>query len=315
MKVFVITLTILFGVLSLSAQDLDRAWLAYTGTSSEIATLITRHQTLQTEQLKLLAEMDRLQTNSTWYNGWLNKLLLSGNTQRQLEIIKTLADLDARLNHLTEQHGAEFRELKAAYAHIISDYETTGSISPDLRLTAQNVGNLIFGGTPESISLPDYSSLVNGDYDNPALRGLVLEDVKIVLSTKLAQLDSLLDKLEAEEELAGRLVAFHEDLGLQLEGSRDIQVRDESGEPTKNFSWNSASEVAAMDGVGDGADLSYQDRQSTAGDALALRVGHESIEPTTEGQAQGNKLSYLQSRRSEYEALLQQINKELRESP
>lgn len=300
------------------AQELDTGWLSYMNTSAELSSIQSQRQELYNEQLDLKTEMDQLQSNSSWYNGWLNKLLLSSNTRRQLEIIEALDQIDSRVEQLRLIQSQELTYLKAQYTAIVKNYEATGVIQDEQRTTAQRMGKLIMSESPKALSFPEYASLIHDNYSNPTMRKLVLKDVSVLLEIKILQLDSVLAQVEAEAELAQRLYSFHADLGLQIEADRDDQERDQTGEPAKNFSWSNVYDEALA-----GADGSYnlspqeqsaQERQISGTEAFAAPVGREALEPGAEAPNQLSNTDYLKAKKLEYEVLLGQIDEELRSS-
>ncbi|MCF6237587.1 MAG: hypothetical protein L3J79_02035 [Candidatus Marinimicrobia bacterium] len=290
----------------IAAVDLETAWQNYLETSSEIAVLQTEKTAYTTEQLNLRPEVSRLQQSSTWYNAWLNKLLLSGYSQRQLVLIDSLRSVDVRLAVLLSRQKQDQLELKTAYKQILKASAMMGSLSSDDRETALKVGRWFMDQPADQPHLPDYSDLVNADYGSPELRQLVLVDIEQLLHQKLIQLDSLMQLIAEEQQLASRLAEFHEDLGLQMVADQDGQARDESGAPEPVFAWGAAAE-ATDNYVG----LASARVSSPAPDAINLKLRNSDDRPGLPLTGSNGRLDNLRAKQLEYAALLELINTEL----
>jgi hypothetical protein len=246
----------------------------------------------------------------TWYNSWLNKLILSGNTQDQLEIAERIRSLEKDFQNAQVQHALELDQLKQNYDLLISEYEVEGSLSEEHKATVQRVGQVVNQSSQGNLHLPDYTSFLNENYASATLRRVVLEDLSVLLTTKLHNIDSLIERDREQVELADRLSAFHDDLGLQMEAGQDIQARNAQGVLAQNNSWEHSSEISYDAGVGSEASI----RTSVAGDALIIRVDRDPVASSTSGSIPLDTRDQLELKRSEYRALLEKISLELQSS-
>jgi len=290
-------------------------------TSGDISELQANQSTYFKEQLDLKSEGRRLQQSSAWYNAWLNKLLLASNSDRQLIMLDSLKALNDRLELLLSRQSSELIALKQAYEQVLISYESKGVMLDVERETSRRVGNWLLHQPAEDIRLPDYSNLVQGEYENQELRHLVLMDVQHLLLGKLAQLDSLLDRKAAQVELSARLADFHQDLGLQMEADQDIQKRDASGESTKNLNWfNTASPLeatgyAGSDGADERVETDVSDRQSEFSKSVDLNVQRDGLQSPSSFEGSIENLAYLKAKQLEYQNLLTSVNRELMLAP
>lgn len=293
----------------LYAQDLENAWQSYSSVNTRISELQTTQDTYIREQELLKQNINDLQSTSSWYNAWINKYLISNHSQRQLVILDSLETIKPQLYQLEQQQDQALREIKIVYEEVLKNYSSEDALPVDQRATSQRVGRLLLSRKTQNIQLPNYGDLVYGEYENPELRALVLADVRHLLTTKIIQLDSLLELRSAEAELATRLSDFHEDLGLQMEAEGDVQERDPRGEPNKLGGWLSADAATEFsDGALDGG---TDQRFPETSESVSLNIRREGLQGLTSGTGSIKDMDYLKQKQLEYESLLSIVVKEL----
>lgn len=299
----------------LHGQDLNNAWQAYMSTNSNISMLEAERAFYTDEQMATKNAVDQLKSGSAWYNAWYNKYLLSNLSTRQLVILDSLKAIDTELDVLRNRQASEIEDLKYAYEELLENFEK-GGVLPD----EQGIRNLQFDrwqkvvDRANPILFPDYSGLLNLQWRNPEQRKFILTDVQSLLKVKIMELDSIQTVREEEEELALRLASFHEDLGLQMEADQDAQQRDASGNSENLRGWstvNAASEFSDDRGV---LDMATEKTTETI-DLVSVNVPRGDASEMSLGQRSGKDLNYLKKKLSEYEALLEEINEELDQSP
>jgi len=300
-----------------NAQDLESAWQAYLNTNNQRTLLQEQHQQFLVEQNSVNAEVARLRKSAAWYNAWLNKWLLSGYTHRQLQLTDSLQSIEADIKTLTRALAKDQSQLTHAYASILGSVDDAGLLSLQDQSTTLRVGRWLSTLPDEKVSLPDYHHLVEDQYPNLEIRQLVLADVQTLLRKKISQLDSLLVEKTKEEQLANRLAAFHEDLGLQMEVEQDVQARDQDGEPLSLSAWGGAS------GVADAASERFSDEMSTpigasqnkADDAVILSSRRSVLLTGSHNPQSIENPDYLEAKKNEYTRLLLAIEMELSFAP
>lgn len=298
---------------TLTGQDLNRAWQAYMATNSKMSEL-EAHRTVYThEQITLRQEVDQLQNTSTWYNAWLNKYLLSNRSDRQLVILDSLAVIDAELEILRARQSREIQDLKLAYEDVLQTYEKEGVLTEEQRVASIQVAGLIRSIQPHPILFPDYGELLRIEWANPQQRGLLLQDIQALLRVKIAELDSLQSVREEEAELALRLAAFHQDLGLQMEADQDVQQRDASGDADNNLGWGGA--LAANEFYDNRTEDMTTGLSAETSEPVSINVPRENVGEMSLAQRSGQDLEYLKAKLDEYQALLATIDQELNHSP
>lgn len=308
-------LIIVLLVSPLLGQDLNDAWQAYMSTNTRISQLKNEKAYYANEQLVIKNTVDHLQQSSVWYNAWFNKYLLASYSKRQLVLLDDLRAIDAELNGLQKRQRIEIEDLRLAYETLLDDYETDGVLPAEQGIRNLQIGrwqNVMDRFGP--ILYPDYSEILNLQMPNPEQRKLVLIDIQKLLQAKIFELDSIRNDRQEEEELAHRLAGFHEDLGLQMEADQDAQQRDASGNSEKLQGWYTAD--AASEFSEDRGGLNMAD-DITAGtiDLVSINVPREDAREMSLDRKSGQDINYLEKKLSEYEALLEEINEELNQSP
>ncbi len=310
MKSFICLMALVMSVAGIS-QDLESAWQQYTDTGSKLTQLDIQIQQLLTQQEQLRAENISLLESTTWYNSWLNKLRLSGNTDEQLKLLAQIEALEAQQEAASIQLKTELEQLKQSYTRLVQEYEQSGRFPNLERSTAQHVTQLLKQKYNEQILLPDYRELVEDEYASPALRRLVLEDLSTLLKNKLASIEQAIQESQEQAELSERLQSFQEDLGLQIKAVQDIRERDEQGEPSQNYSWETRHDQMFDAAVGTEA----SELGSGGGESVVITMDRSSLlSPDIEtGGSDGQRR--LRGKQLEYQMLLQQITTELNSSP
>jgi len=298
---------------TLTAQDLNRAWQAYMATNSSMSELEAHRAVYTREQVTLRQEVDQLQNTSTWYNAWLNKYLLSNRSERQLVILDSLALINVELKILRTRQSSEIQDLKLAYEAVLQTYEKEGVLTEEQRVASIQVAGLIRGIQPHPVLFPDYGELLSIEWANPQQRELLLRDIQGLLRAKIEELDSLQSVREEEAELALRLAAFHQDLGLQMEADQDVQQRDASGDADNNLGWGSA--YAANEFYDDRTQDMMTGLSAEISEPVSINVPREDVGEMSLEQRSGQDLEYLKAKLDEYQALLASINQELNHSP
>ena len=297
---------------SLFSQELSQAWQVYVQTSAEISELQARKNAFSQEQVSLKADVARLQKGSQWYNAWLNKIILSNHSDRQLVILDSLRIIDAELDLLDVKQSTQVHQLKNVYEQLLLSYEQEGRLPTEEPATTARVGRWLLDQTSTRIQLPDYNDLLDIEYENQELRAMVLLDIQQLLTNKIDQLESILTERLAETELAARLADFHEDLGVQMEADQDVQQRDESGESERLQGWY------AMDAATEFASPGGNDKLSLASvegiESVSLNIQGDNVQDLTLDTHSSNDTEYLKQRQAEYRALLQKIDTELKRS-
>jgi len=292
------------------SQDLQSAWQQYTDTGSKLTQLDIQIQQLLTQQEQLRAENISLLESTTWYNSWLNKLRLSGNSNEQLNLLAQIESLERQHEAALVEQKIELAQLKESYTRLVQEYEQSGRFPDEQRSTAQRVTQLLNQKNNEQILLPDYRELVEDEYASPALRRLVLEDLSTLLKNKLTRIDQAIQAANEQAELAERLQAFQEDLGLQLQAGQDVRERNELGEPSQNYSWETRNDQMFDAAVG----TEVSELGSGGGESVVITMDRTSmLSPSVEaGGTDGQR--QLRGKQLEYQKLLQQITTELNSS-
>lgn len=296
-------------------QDLNDAWHSYILTNTSISTLNSERAYYTHEQVVIKNTVDNLQQGSVWYNAWFNKYLLSNYSKRQLVLLDSLKAIDDELIELKNRQRIEVEDLRHAYESLLVDYETAGVLPAE-----QGVRNLQIGRWQNvmdrfgPILFPDYKELLNLQFRNPDQRKIILIDIQQLIKAKIFELDSVRNVREDEEELAHRLASFHQDLGLQMEADQDAQQRNASGNSEKVQGWFAADAASGFsEGRGE-LDMSNETLIEPI-DLVSVNVPREEAREMSLDQHSGNDLNYLKMKITEYEALLEEINEELDQSP
>jgi hypothetical protein len=308
-------LLLLMFVLPMLGQDLNEAWQFYISTNTRISQLEDEKAYYTDEQINIKKTVDELHNSSAWYNAWFNKYLLANYSKRQLVLLDSLRAIEAELNDLQRQQRNEIENLRIAYESLLDTYETDGVLPAE-----QDIRNLQIGRWHNvmdrfgTILYPDYKEILNLQLKNPGQRKIILIDIQRLLQAKIFELDSIRNDREEEEELALRLASFHEDLGLQMEADQDAQQRDASGNSEKLLGWYAADAASEYADNRDAVGLSNE-RAGAGMDLISVNVPREDAREMSLQQRSGKDLDYLTQKLTEYEALLEEINEELNQSP
>lgn len=308
-------LLLLLLVVPMLGQDLNDAWQAYMSTNARISQLKAERGYYANEQIVIKNTVDHLQKGSVWYNAWFNKYLLANYSKRQLVLLDSVRAIDSELNGLQKRQRIEIEDLRHAYESLLDDYETDGVLPVEQGIRNLQIGrwqNVMDRFGP--ILFPDYEEILNLQLRNPEQRKIILIDIKKLLQAKIFELDSIRNDREEEEELAHRLASFHEDLGLQMEADQDAQQRDASGNSEKLFGWSTADAASEFYDNRGGLDMATEITAESI-DLVSINVPRDDAREMSLEERSGKDLNYLKKKLSEYEALLEEINEELNQSP
>lgn len=297
--------------------DLDSAWQRYSRTNAAVSELQVLQNVFESEQLEIKAEINRLQESSSWYNAWINKLLLSRYADQQLMLADSIQNVNRRLLELRNLQKADLKVLKQAYEAALLQTGSGEALARDEQEATLRVGRWLMDQSMEVLQLPDYRELVEGEYSNPELRQLVLGDLQVLLSEKLDLLDSLLDVRSREEELEQRLAEFHEDLGLQMRAQQDdiSEEQDRSGSYSPAWSIGGGTDAIGNEGFYENTSDPAEDRTTKASEVAAVTTRRDLRYTDNVPGVSIQDLSWLELKRSEYEQLLQRILDELEPRP
>lgn len=214
----------------LTAQELEVAWDDYLNADARLETAVSSEQTWLEQQNRLQAEIRDLQKNQAWYNGWIVEYLLSRKSAQQLSLADSLLQARGRIRSLQQRKVLAFQVLKQVYEDMLLSADAQESLSASQKEQAVTLGQWLLTRHESHLDLPDYSTILSGQYENEAIRDMVFNDLQVVLRTKIASIDALLAEKKQEITLLNRLNEFHHDLSIQIESDRDYQGTTESDE-------------------------------------------------------------------------------------
>ena len=73
-------------------------------------------------------------------------------------------------------------------------------------------GSFLLNRDHADLAIPDYSTIFASEYDDKAVKLMVLGDLKVVLQARMIQIDSLVAEKKTELALMARLDEFQQDL-------------------------------------------------------------------------------------------------------
>ncbi|MFC1481978.1 hypothetical protein ACFL6E_07015 [Candidatus Neomarinimicrobiota bacterium] len=212
----------------LAAQDLQTAWSQYLSSSDKFESAVRLEAGWLQDQGELRAEIKNLEERENWYNEWLIKYVINRKLAVEVQIADSLKILDQALGQLRTERDESFKALKDVYStSILSDGGDAQRVQFDTGRTAE-FHQLLLANASEIWEFPDYSLLLNSDYDNALVKSMVLADLSKVIESKLITLDSLVAEKSAEVVLIERLEEFQADLGYQLESNIESGSASES---------------------------------------------------------------------------------------
>ncbi len=221
----------------LPAQDFGRAWDNFLTIDSDLNSVLTKLDQVVERQSILQTEIEVLKTDRTWYNGWINEMLLARKTLTFAALADSAAIMQTRSEQLQISREQALRSLKKEYTVILQQ----GNLTTSDKERAINLGTWMMGRPSGKIDLPDYTTLLEIEYEDEQIRQLVWRDLRVVVAAKLTTVDSLLNERYQEQELLKRLNEFHQDLSLQQESNRDL------GSPTSSRSVFTNAEATSGD--------------------------------------------------------------------
>ena len=238
MKNFRLVILMIVILVILPAQDFGRAWDNFLTIDSDLNSVLTKLDKIVERQSILQTEIEVLKTDRTWYNGWINEMLLARRTITFAALADSVAILQTRSEQLKISREQALRSLKEEYTNILQQ----GNLTASDKERAISLGTWMMGRPSGKIYLPDYTTLLEIEYEDEQIRQLVWRDLRIVVAAKLTIVDSLLNERFQEQELLKRLNKFHQDLSLQQESNRDL------GSPASSRSVFTSAEATFGDG-------------------------------------------------------------------
>lgn len=311
MKNFRLLILMAAALVILPAQDFGRAWDNFLTIDSDLNSVLAKQDKVVEHQSILQAEIEVLKTNRTWYNGWINEMLLARKTTAYTTLTDSTTRLESRLAILLPEREQALRSLKKEYTDILQQ----GNLTDSDKERAISLGTWMMGRPSGKIDLPDYTTLLEIEYEDEQIRQLVWRDLRVVVAAKLTIVDSLLNERYLEQELLKRLNEFHQDLNLQQESDRDL------GAPTSSRSVFTKTEAA----FGGGEDYVNNDLDAS-GTALRDIAGITFIEQSgliinpegaatagSQPDARGTsgEISRLTVKRQRYQDILLRLEAEL----
>ena len=218
MKNFRLVILMIVILVILPAQDFGRAWDNFLTIDSDLNSVLTKLDKIVERQSILQAEIEVLKTDRTWYNGWINEMLLARKTTTFTALTDSAAILQTRSEQLKISREQALRNLKKEYTNILQQ----GNLTASDKERAISLGTWMMGRQSGKIDLPDYTTLLDIVYEDEQIRQLVWRDLRVVVAAKLTIVDSLLNECYQEQELLKRLNEFHHDLSLLQESDRDL---------------------------------------------------------------------------------------------
>ena len=295
-----------------SAQDLENRWKNYLAIEAQVeaATESERRWVDRREELRM--DIRQLQNRQAWHNGWIIELLIARKSSLQVELADSLIQVRNNISQLTVQQAEAFSALKRTYQQILLSSEAQNRLSRSQKEQAITIGGRLLGKGAAAFDWPDYTSILNSQYESGALKRLVFEDLQSVLQAKLVLIDALLAEKETELALLDRLNEFHRDLGYQRISDLDLEGGSSTGATAADVR-DLASQAPYDELTSDSKDLGY-----TSGDN---RNRPSSIRPNPmlSGQTElplnlnpiGETIERLIRKRQQYLDLLQRIEAEL----
>ncbi len=311
MKNFRLFILVIANLIVLPAQDFGQALDHFIVIDNAVEKTTTRLNEFNERQSVLQTELDILKVNRTWYNGWINEMLLARKTTLYTSLADSTASLEDRLSRMLPERDQALRNLKEEYTTILHQ----GDLTATDKERAISLGAWMVGQPKGKIDLPDYIALLEIEYEDEQIRQLVWRDLKVVVDAKLILIDSVLKERRQEQELMARLNEFHHDLSLLQESDRDL------GSPTASRSVFEDAEATFggwEDGVTNALDADVKSTRGLAGITLSeqsdlnnnpegtARTGTLPANSDTDGE-----ISRLITKRQLYQQILARIEADL----
>ena len=294
------------------AQDLEAHWQNYLTIEAEVDLASESEGRWVERREELRIEIRELQNRQAWHNGWIIELLIARKSSLQVELADSLIRVRNNISRLKAQQAEAFSALKRNYQQILLASEARIRLSRSQKEQAITIGGRLLGTGAAAIDLPDYTSILDSQYESGALKRLVFEDLQSVIQTKLVLIDALLAEKQTEIALLNRLNEFHRDLGYQRKSDLDLQGSGSSAATARgvqDLSSNVPDEAPTLVGKAFGY---------TGGDDLN-RPSSVSQNPMLSGKTDipsnlspiGEAIERLIRKRQQYLDLLQRIEAEL----
>ncbi len=295
----------------LPAQDVERAWTEVIAIDNQIASAKGAERKVMEEQQSIQAEIQSLEEDKTWYNGWIFEMRLAKRNALLVGMADSLQRVRKIIADLTVERETAFFGFKQVYRETILKDEAAFSSSE--KEQAIVLGRWLINQPGQAIDLPDYGAILQGPYEDPKIKRLVMADLQLVLQAKLALIDVLIHEQESEAILVNRLNEFHTDLGLEM--NANLELAESSSENL--FADKNAEGAATMD---------YHTTELTEKRTIINEQAANIAAPTGQNQlatipetplpaqapALKDALSWLKLKQQAYRELLQHIQAELK---
>jgi len=279
------------------AQDLQTVWNQYLQTETAYQRVLLHESRLIANQSQLREKQQQLQQSQTWYNSWIIKIRLSGINEDLVAIADSLGQIRESKAQLQQQKSEQFSTFKSRYFTWLQ--QTPAVRNPDAHWARQSeliVRTITNNNSPDDI-LPNYTRIVNKLYDNEQTRQMVLTDLRKVLMQKITIIDSLLQSRQNDLALLKSMSDFQKDINLQTESATDLS--HQSGSVDKSSPESYFSGIGGND-----SRTSEQEGLNPANitePAQSIHTGEQTVR---------QDIRQLESRRRQYQQLLQTIAKE-----
>ncbi len=303
----------LLSVVPVSAQNLEASWTDYLSANAALEMAQTSQHQGNVRQQELIVEIRTLQGNQSWYNGWIIEWQIARRSRSQVQLADSLQKVQRRLTVLKKRHAVAFSALKQTYRQLLLASSNRDELSPAEKEQAIAIGRQFIGRRDPASDLPDYASMLNGPFEDPAVRRLVLQDLQTVLQVKLGLIDSLIIERETELALLERLDEFHRDLGYQLQSELDPEADADLAYVEEAFATEAdGSGLSAFDREAEYSEKSYA---VTSPGQSPLATEEIEVGLTAAALASGATpidaaLRQLRSKRQQYQDLMHRINSE-----
>ena len=294
----------------LVSQDLQQEWHDFLLANDIYQTELAVEGQLVDQYLVLNMRISQLETDKTWYNEWIVKYRIAGLVSYQLTIADSLRLLKHRLPSLKAQYDATFTELKQSYEAVLFSRDDE-PLSQNELLQALEFGDLMTSRSTSTYEFPDYTDLIQTDYNDETVKKMVLQDLKGLIRLKLVIMDSLVSEIQSEMALARRLQEFQSDLSYQLESDID-PVSGSGGTPSpageESYSFtglisDGGERMATLKSDNQGGEMSIgAGGNLNLGDPAAIAINLHPLD---------SDLKYLSTMTQKYRGILQTIDTEL----
>ncbi|MBC8346922.1 MAG: hypothetical protein ISR82_05535 [Candidatus Marinimicrobia bacterium] len=295
----------------LKAQDAEEAWTQVISIDNQLTSIRQLEKVTVKQQEKIQDEIQSIQKDKTWYNGWVSEMQLANKNRSLVFIADSLQHIQKTISDLTAMRKKAFISFKQVYEQFI--HKDQKAFSDSEKEQAIVLGKWLINQSNQPIDLPDYSHILLGPYEDQNVKRLVMEDLQIVLQAKLVLVGALILEQESGTVLADRLDEFHADLGLEM-------IADLESSP--GGSQNAFAEYSADGAFADKSDMGLL--AGTQRNVMAERTANILV-PAGQNQladlpkSTGDRLNksskgdlvWLKQKQQTYQNLLQAIHAEL----